>query len=208
MSLRGLLSIAPLKGDHVTLRRPGAGDAETIARYIGDDDVQAWLSGSENAHALYGEYTAGWDAPDDPTRLGLTLIVTRSGDDTLVGVVHLAPSDGVLHVGYGVAPDHRGLGIASEALALCSAWAIENGFDRVELEIGEDNQASQAVARRCDFEPTSRTRTQALPRWRGLARPGVVPRGLRARFCSRRLRYRTTTRRLVTAWVAIARLLA
>jgi RimJ/RimL family protein N-acetyltransferase len=163
MSLRSLLSIAPLTNDHVTLRRPRASDAETIARYTGDDDSQAWLSGPENAHVLYSEYAAGWNAPDNRTRLGLTLIVTRSADDTLVGVMHLEPGEGVLHVGYGVAPDHRRLGIASEALALCSAWAIENGFNRVELEIGEDNQASQAVARRCDFKPTSRTRTQALP---------------------------------------------
>jgi hypothetical protein len=92
MSLRRLLSIAPLTNDHVTLRRPRAGDAETIARYIGHKDSQAWLSGSEKAHVLYSEYTAGWNAPDDRTRLGLTLIVTRSGDDTLVGVMSCTSS--------------------------------------------------------------------------------------------------------------------
>jgi RimJ/RimL family protein N-acetyltransferase len=163
MSLRSLLSIAPLAGDQVTLREPRAEDAETIAQYTGHEDAEGWLSGSANAHGLYSEYRAGWDVPDEPNRLGLTLIVTRSGDDTLVGVVHLEPGSGVLHVGYGVAPNHRRRGIASEALALCSAWAIGSGFSRVELEIGEDNTASQAVARRCGFEPTSRTRTQHLP---------------------------------------------
>lgn len=163
MSLRNLLSIVPLASDQVTLRQPRAGDADTIAQYIGHEDAEAWLSASANAHGLYSEYRAGWDVPDEPNRLGLTLIVTRSGDDTLVGVVHLEPGGDVLHVGYGVAPNYRRLGIASEALALCSAWAIESGFSRVELEIGEDNTSSQAVAHRCGFKPTSRTRIQVLP---------------------------------------------
>jgi RimJ/RimL family protein N-acetyltransferase len=163
MSLRRLFPIATLTSAHVTLRRPHSGDAETIGRYIGDQEAEAWLSGSENADHLYAEYIAGWNAPDETNRFGLTLIVTRADNDTLVGVIHLQTHDGVLHVGYGVAPDHRRAGIASRALALCSAWGIENGFSRVELEIGEDNTGSQAVARSCGFKPTSRTRTQVLP---------------------------------------------
>lgn len=163
MSLRRLLPLAPLTNGDVTLRRPEAGDLETIARYIVSEDAQAWLSGSGGAHDLYSEYTAGWTAPDEPNRFGLTLVVSRADEGTLVGVMHLDPCGDVLHVSYGVAPDHRRVGVASGALALCSAWAIDNGFSGVELEIGEDNHPSQAVARRCGFEPTTRTRTQVVP---------------------------------------------
>lgn len=179
MSFRSLLAIIPLTSGTVALRQPKVGDVQTIARYIGEQGAQAWLSGSD-ANDLYSVYTAGWDSPDDPNRLGLTLIVVRPGEDTLVGVVHLEPRTDVLHIGYGVAPDQRRLGIASKALALCSAWAIENGFSAVELEIGEDNTASQGVARRCGFEPTNQTRTQALPGGGVLARPGIAPDAVRA----------------------------
>jgi RimJ/RimL family protein N-acetyltransferase len=163
MSFRTVLSIAPITGDHITLRRPTVADVDTIAEYLRDDGADEWLSGSESASVLYAEYSAGWDRPDQPNRLGLTLVIAGSDDDRLVGVTHLEPDGRVLHVSLGIAPDHRRSGVASEALTLCSAWALAQGFKRVELEIGEDNLASQAVARRCSFEPTSRTRSQLLP---------------------------------------------
>ena len=163
MSFRTVLSIAPITGDHITLRRPIVADVDGIAEYFRDDGADEWLSGSDSASVLYAEYSAGWDRPDLPNRLGLTLVIGCSNDDRLVGVMHLEPDGGVLHVSFGVAPDHRRRGVASEALALCSAWALAQGFTRVELEIGEDNVASQAVARRCGFAPTSRTRSQLLP---------------------------------------------
>jgi RimJ/RimL family protein N-acetyltransferase len=163
MPSRHVTPDSPLTDGYVTLRPPQAGDVPVIARYIGNDDAHAWLSGSGDANDLYSEYEAGWSTPDRPNRLGLTLIVTRADAEELLGLLHLEPDNGVLHVAYGVAPDQRRTGIASHALALCSAWALENGFVRVELEIGEDNTASQAVARRCGFEPTSRRRSQALP---------------------------------------------
>jgi RimJ/RimL family protein N-acetyltransferase len=168
MSLRPIPAIAPRTDDFVAVRPPDPHDIEVIARYIVRDDAQAWLSGTGDADALFSEYAAGWGAPDEANRLGLTLVVTRAGDDKLVGVLHLEPRGDVLHVAYGVAPDHRRAGIASHAVALCSAWALSNGFASVELEIGEENAPSQAVARRCGFTTTSRTRQQPLPdggRW-------------------------------------------
>lgn len=163
MSFRDVLSIAPVEAGRITLRRLTVHDVDTIAEYLRDDDADGWLSGSGSASALYAEYSAGWERPDEPNRLGLTLAITRSDDNRLVGVMHLEPEGQVLHVDYGIAPDHRRRGVASEALAVCSVWALAHGFERVELEIGEDNVASQGVARRCGFEPTSRARSQRLP---------------------------------------------
>jgi RimJ/RimL family protein N-acetyltransferase len=163
MLLQDLARMAPLGDSVITLRRPRRADIAALARHLLAEDTQAWLSGAGDPAALYAEYAAGWTAPDEPNRLGLTLIVTRSDQDELVGVMHLQPAHRVLHVAYGVAPQQRRMGIASHALELCSSWGLDNGFTDVELEIGEDNIASQAVARRCGFMPTSRTRSQALP---------------------------------------------
>ena len=169
MSLRRALPVVPRADEIVALRAPGPGDLDVISRYIGREDAQAWLSGAEDAEALLAEYGAGWRRPDEPNRLGLTVVVTRTGHDGLVGVLHFEPSGEVLHVAYGVAPNHRRAGVASHALELCATWALDHGFTAVELEIGEDNAPSQAVARRCGFLPTARTREQRLPagdRWR------------------------------------------
>jgi RimJ/RimL family protein N-acetyltransferase len=54
--------------------------------------------------------------------------------------------------GYWLAPDARGRGVASAAVRLMAAWAFEAlGLERLELTCGPDNDASQAVARRCGF---------------------------------------------------------
>ncbi|MGQ0434173.1 MAG: hypothetical protein ACT452_17435 [Microthrixaceae bacterium] len=43
---------APLTGGGIGLRQPQPGDVDTIQRYIGREDAQAWLSGSQDAGLL------------------------------------------------------------------------------------------------------------------------------------------------------------
>lgn len=55
-------------------------------------------------------------------------------------------------LGYFVAPEARGRGVATEALRQLTAWAFEKqGMLRVELLIGVDNTASKKVAARCGY---------------------------------------------------------
>jgi len=59
---------------------------------------------------------------------------------------------GELELGYVVAPEARGRGVAVAALALLTDWALaELGAQRIELQISDDNEASQRVARRCGY---------------------------------------------------------
>lgn len=91
---------------------------------------------------------------------GLTIAIASASNDTLVGVLHLDRAGQTLFVSYGVAPDQRRTGIATRAMSLLRSWAHESGFKRIELEIGDDNRASQALARRCGFVSTGTTRSQ------------------------------------------------
>jgi RimJ/RimL family protein N-acetyltransferase len=55
-------------------------------------------------------------------------------------------------VGYWLAPQARGRGVASAAVRLLARWGFTTlGLDRIELTCGPDNDASQRVAGRCGF---------------------------------------------------------
>ncbi|HJQ73992.1 MAG TPA: GNAT family N-acetyltransferase [Gaiellaceae bacterium] len=54
-------------------------------------------------------------------------------------------------LGYVVAPEARGRGVATEALRQLTAWAFEQGMERLELLISVDNTASKKVAERCGY---------------------------------------------------------
>jgi RimJ/RimL family protein N-acetyltransferase len=55
-------------------------------------------------------------------------------------------------VGYWLAPEARGRGVATHAVRLIARWAFEDlRLQRLELTCGPDNQASQRVAQRCGF---------------------------------------------------------
>jgi RimJ/RimL family protein N-acetyltransferase len=55
-------------------------------------------------------------------------------------------------VGFWLAPEARGRGVATHATRLMARWAFETlGVVRLELTCGPENEASQRVALRCGF---------------------------------------------------------
>jgi len=59
---------------------------------------------------------------------------------------------GCAALGYWLASEARGRGVATHAVRLLARWAFaELGLARLELTCGPDNEASQRVAERCGF---------------------------------------------------------
>ena len=55
-------------------------------------------------------------------------------------------------IGYWLAPNARGRGVATHAVRLIAGWAFRDlQLARLELTCGPDNRASQRVAERCGF---------------------------------------------------------
>jgi RimJ/RimL family protein N-acetyltransferase len=78
------------------------------------------------------------------------------------------------HVGYWVAPQARGRGVASDALVTLSRWAFESlGMGRMELATDPENVASQRVAEKAGFEREGILRA-LLPERDGGRRDGVM----------------------------------
>ncbi len=60
--------------------------------------------------------------------------------------------DGSGHNGLDIAPDERGKGAGTAALNLAWAWALENGFHRLEGSTSEENIAMQKAFKKAGWE--------------------------------------------------------
>ena len=74
-------------------------------------------------------------------------------------------------IGYWVAPEHRGHGVAGRALALAADVARALGLQRLRAKTVQENPASQKVLIKAGFEQLGDARPEALPS--GETRMGV-----------------------------------
>jgi RimJ/RimL family protein N-acetyltransferase len=81
--------------------------------------------------------------------------VEPSDDEVVLGggsLYDVDPTQGRAAVGFWLAPEARGRGVATHAIRLVAQWAFEGlGVARLELTCAPDNHASQRVAERCGF---------------------------------------------------------
>ncbi|HZA19339.1 MAG TPA: GNAT family N-acetyltransferase [Actinomycetota bacterium] len=103
----------------------------------------------ENARAWIQRYIDGWA---DGTRAGFSIQSMEGTFFGMAAVIEFSRETRQGEIGYILAPEARGRGVATAALRLLGDWAIgELGLARVELRIAADNSASIAVAERCGF---------------------------------------------------------
>ncbi|MGH3389953.1 MAG: GNAT family N-acetyltransferase [Actinomadura sp.] len=149
--------VPPLAGDVVRLRPWDEADVPGIVLAFSDPVMQrfSWRSTS-----LYTDTDArGYFAEQEEARLrgeALDFALVEPRDQSVVlGCVSLhefRPDQGCAAVGYWLAPEARGRGVATQAVRLLARWAFaELGIARLELTCGPDNEASQRVAERCGF---------------------------------------------------------
>ena len=87
-------------------------------------------------------------------QLELAMVEPNDMDLVLGGASlnHVSLSQGRAAVGYWLAPEARGRGIATRAVRLLARWAFDSlGIVRLQLTCGPDNDASHRVAARCGF---------------------------------------------------------
>ena len=161
-----------LRGERLTLSSPTLADIDRIADVCTDPSVARWTtvpSPYRREHAV-GFVTSvvpdGWAS-------GRVCTWALRRDDVLIGMVSI----GDIHerqgeIGYWLAPEARGTGAMSEAVALAIAYgfgASPDGLalDRIVWRALVGNAASAAVARRAGF------------RWDGVVPEGAEQRGAR-----------------------------
>jgi RimJ/RimL family protein N-acetyltransferase len=157
----------PLTDGVVTLRLPSlaAGDVEAVRAYIEHDQLDGiWLPGIPLVPAgqAVADWLAGWAGR--PSRDGPAFVVSIPEDPRFIGHVNFTDrAAGAVELGYGIAPQWRGRGLASRAARIAAHWAASlPGVTIVELRIDQDHQASQHVAANAGFVPAG-TISQFLP---------------------------------------------
>ena len=143
-----------LSGEGVRLRRLVQSDVRDFHRISQDDEVITWIDPSEFTPEKAQETL---DRADELWLAGTAALfaITVAADDTLLGTINLHFYDPTrASLGYGVAPDARGQGLATRALTLVSRWAFEVAPElvRQELWIMPGNEASIIVAERSGFQ--------------------------------------------------------
>ena len=125
-------------------------DVEAAVRATHDPEIPRWTrvpedNTPENVRAFLADSIAEE-----------RLIIADAETDELLGatgVMRVDEESRRAEIGYWVAAEHRGRGVASRAVELLAAWALgERGLRRVELHIDPRNAASLRVAEKAGFQ--------------------------------------------------------
>jgi RimJ/RimL family protein N-acetyltransferase len=147
---RAAPSLIGLAGPRLRLREWREADLEPLAAINGDAAVMRWFVKPLD-RAESDAFAARMIAHQESEGFSF-LPVCRQDDDTLIGVVGLlrmaweAPFSPGVEIGWRIAPDHQGLGYASEAAALCLRFGFEMlGLPEIVAFAVPGNSASRRV---------------------------------------------------------------
>jgi ribosomal-protein-alanine N-acetyltransferase len=153
--------------DPVALPSGGLTDGLVTLRPAADADVPAIVEACRDpAIQRYTRVPANYDDADardyiERSERGraegteFPLLVVDAEDGSLLGSVgiHGLGDEGSGWVGYWVAPQARGRGVAARALSLLCGWAFEElDLARIEAQVEPENERSQRVLERVGFQ--------------------------------------------------------
>jgi RimJ/RimL family protein N-acetyltransferase len=136
-------------------------DEELLLRPVTNDDVPAVVAACQDPELA--RFIPGFPTPYTEShariwigsRPGLdkarTFLIVDATSGDLYGAIEVRLGE-VGSIGYWIATEARGRGIATRATALLSRWALRvGGVQRLELTTHPDNLASQRVAEKAGF---------------------------------------------------------
>jgi RimJ/RimL family protein N-acetyltransferase len=152
---RGLRPPSPaLADDAIRLEPLDERFVADFQRLIEDPEVVRNTRVPSDATAAFapgwvGRYVDGWE---DGSRAGFAILAPDGTFLGFGGIVDLNLDARQGEIGYVVAAEARGRGVARRALRLITDWALDGlGLERVELHIDPENLASIRVAERCGY---------------------------------------------------------
>jgi RimJ/RimL family protein N-acetyltransferase len=147
----------PLADDVVLLRPWRETDLPARLTVLGDPLVQRFVW-ARTAPYTEGDAWTDFVEQEQARVRGEQLafaLVEPDDDEAVLGGGSLHDIDlgqGRAAVGYDLAPEARGRGVATHAVRLIAGWAFDElGVARLEVTCAPDNEASQRVAERCGF---------------------------------------------------------
>jgi RimJ/RimL family protein N-acetyltransferase len=144
-----------LSNGQLTLRPPHAGDIPALVAACQDPEISRWTRvpspyTDEHAHAWFATEVEG-----------VRLFIVDAEDRFLgtISLMELDPAREYAEIGYWLAAEARGRGVASGAVALLRDWAAtELGLTLIEIIVHRDNAPSLRVPPRAGFAATGELR--------------------------------------------------
>jgi RimJ/RimL family protein N-acetyltransferase len=174
----------PLRDERIALRPFREDDVAMVVRACRDPLTQLYTRVPDD----YGEADARAFVLGAAGRRivgeGIDLAAAAADGDAALGCVGIMVDRhdaGRGEIGYWVAPEARGRGVAARALRLLSRWALtEGGFARLDLQAALSNGASIRAAESCGFvrEGTLRAAWYRGPARSDMALFSLLPRDL------------------------------
>lgn len=145
-----------LQASRLHLRGLRASDSDDLFAVFSDPRAMRYWSSppmTEPAQAAaYIEQIQAWFAG----RGGMQWGIVRPDDDRVIGTVTLflfSPEHRRCEVGFILAPQRWGQGLASEAVTRALAWAFDSlGMQRIEADVDPRNERSQRMLERLGFQ--------------------------------------------------------
>lgn len=156
MALRRL----PIRTQALRIRRFVPADTDAVFALSNEETARTWLRDQvypDRAHTrsvlefLIGQYAA----PGNPRYGPYVLAIEHRLDGLLIGHVGFGPLDGEVEIGFAIAQSYQGQGLATEAVAAASRWALQAfELDRILGIAAVANAASRRVLTRARFAYT------------------------------------------------------
>lgn len=152
------MDVPTLRDGDLVLRPKRASDVDAITAACQDPEIQRWtLVPSPYTRADAEAYLAS-SAEDEKAGRSVNFLAVDAGDDTLLGsfsVMQLDREPGYGEIGYWVAAEARGRGIATRAVRLLADWArTQLRLTRIDILPHKENLASRRVAEKAGFGDT------------------------------------------------------
>lgn len=161
----GVLVMLDVMSDLVAM--PCLGDQQVVLRGFERRDVPVVVDAGRDPLIPLITTVPAWGEPEDALAfidrqhqrlrdgLGYSFCVARADDDQALGQIGFWPhlhGRGRASIGYWVAAEARGAGVASRALRLVSTWGVDHpGVQRLELYVEPWNEGSWRTAEQVGF---------------------------------------------------------
>lgn len=148
------IDLPDLHDGDLRLRAPRERDVEAVRRICQDPEIQRWTRVPSPYRTEHAAQFVALSADALTRGDGVHLVTVDAGDDRVLGAVGLSIDRAELsgELGYWVAADQRGRGVATRGSRLLCRLAFEQlGLGYVGLMAAAGNAASNAVARRLGF---------------------------------------------------------
>jgi RimJ/RimL family protein N-acetyltransferase len=151
----GRVNVPTLRDGDLLLRPKLPGDADALTAACQDPEISRWTLVPSPYTRADADHFIAISEQEAAAGTAVHLIAVDAEDGRLLGsfsVMELDREPGYGEIGYWVAKEARGKGVASRAVVLLRDYAVtELGLEVIELIIHEGNTLSQRVAERTGF---------------------------------------------------------